>query len=365
MTQFPSEPLYQEDEDKKSRLTGDTNVPVSNEAEKFKITLEGQQADTYLGCLRRLIQRARTNQFFPSPRAQENLYRLMCPASNFGLDNQIRLNHLNGMPSEPDIGRVLADKEAAIRFLNMNDNADIWSRTDPASLRLHKRIQYYREVVNAELPRRVNMEMKLRHIDHTNKIAQFYTIFERYDPGEGIFTRYTIQLSHRHTNWNQPQIELDGDDLKATVEFRNVISRYHSDEAEFAFILLSEVPSIQVEEVVRGRIGPLWFQQSNAPAEIKELLKDRPGEFILNFPLERVGIVSKDSNTKEDLNNDPFARLYRSVLTGEDQKLANQKAEDLGYKVYKERKFCCTSGVYEPLQRLLASRGARCVIYTI
>jgi hypothetical protein len=367
MSDLPTQPTYIPDPSE--RLTGDRDSqevesPVA-QPERFKICLEGESADSYLAVLRRLIQMARTNQYFPSPKGQDNLYRLMSPSSNFGLDNKIRLNDLNGMPSEPDIGRVLADKDAARRFLAMNDNADILSRTDPAALRLHKRISYYRDVEKSELPKRVNLEMKLRSLDHNAKIAQFYSIFERYDPGEGIFTRYTIQVSHQHTRWNQPQIELAGDDLSATTDFRNVISRYHSDEAEFAFILLSEVPSIKVEEVVRGRVGPLWFHQSNAPEEIRQLLAKHPSDFILNLPLERVGILSKDQADKADLNNDPFGRLYRSSLTGSAREIADEKAASLGYRVYKERKFCCTKAIATPLRELLESRGCRCIIYTI
>ena len=360
-------PEYAE-EAKPDRLTGEKPAtPVApSYLDRFKIILEGEKADVYLTLLRRLISGGRTNQFYPNPRAQDNLYKLMAPAANFGLDNQIRLNHLNGLPSEPDIGRVLADKDACARFQQMNDNADILSRQDDASKRLHKRIAYYREVAKSELPRRVHMEMKLRTIDHVQKVAHFYTIFERYDPGEGIFTRYTIQLTHQHTRWNRQQIELQGDDLLATEAFRNVISRYHSDEAEFAFMLLCEVPSINVEEVVRARIGPLWFKESNSPPEIAALLESRPGDFILNFPLERVGIPSRENYNKEDLNNDPFARLYRSsIADGDARQIADRRAETLGYRVYKERKFCCTKGIAEPLKELLAQRGLRCVIYTI
>jgi hypothetical protein len=367
MSDLPNQPNYTADPTQ--RLTGETKSQEGEvsvvQPDRFKICLEGESADSYLTVLRRLIQMARTNQYFPSPKGQDNLYRLMSPQTNFGLDNKIRLNDLNGMPSEPDIGRVLADKEAGRRFLAMNDNADILSRTDPAALRLQKRILYYRDVEKSELPKRVNLEMKLRSLDHNAKVAQFYSIFERYDPGEGIFTRYTIQLSHRHTRWNQPQIELAGDDLSATTEFRNVISCYHSDEAEFAFILLSEVPSITVEEVVRGRVGPLWFHQSNAPEEIKELLNKHPGDFILNLPLERVGVLGKDQADKSDLNNDPFGRLYRPSLAPAAREIADEKAASLGYRVYKERKFCCTKGIAGPLKSLLESRGCRCIIYTI
>ena len=363
---LPQGPAYQDQSSPRLTLeNGGETLPDSAPPERFKIVLEGEQADIYLGILRRLIQGGRTNQFFPTPRGQDNLYRLMAPSASFGLDNRIRLNHLNGLPSEPDIGRVLADKDACFRFLQMNDNPDILSRKDEASLRLHKRIAYHREVAKAELPQRVHMELKVKAIDHAQKIAYFYSIFERYDPGEGVFTRYTVQLKHQHTRWNKPQIELQGDDLQATEAFRNVISRYHSDEAEFAFILLSEVPSITVDEVVRARVGPLWFKDSAAPTEIAELLSERPGEFILGFPLERVGIPSKENFNKDDNNNDPFARLYRASLSPDARLMADTRAESLGYRVFKDRKFCCTKGVEKPLRELLGQRGCRCVIYTI
>ena len=329
----------------------------------YKIVLRDDDANTFLEILRKLVRGGKLNQFFPNPNGMENLYRLMSPAGNLGIDPEIRINPRCGLPSEPDIGRVLADKEAAPRFLSRNDTAEVNARSDEASFKLHRRIQYLRDVHKSDLPKRINHELKLRRVDLGVKTASFYSIFERYDPGEGVFTRYTITLQHQDTRWNRHQIEMQGDDLKATEGFRNVISRYHSDEAEFAFILLSEVPSIKVEEVVRGRIGPLWFKEAETmPTEIRTLLEQNPGNFILNFPLERVVI---NSTAKEDLQADPFSRLYRHSVEGEARQFALEAAERLGYRVFKERKFCVTKGIAEPFKQLLAERNARCIVYTI
>lgn len=337
--------------------------PVVPDPTLYKVVLRDADADTYLEILRKLIRGGKLNQFFPNPTSLENLYRLMSPSGNLGIDPQIRLNPRCNMPSEPDIGRVLADKDAALRFLQRNDTADVRARNDEASAKLHRRLAYLRDVAKSDLPKRVNLELKLRRIDLTTKTASFYSIFERYDPGEGVFTRYTITLQHQHTRWNKNQIELQGDDLQVTEAFRNVISRYHSDEAEFAFMLLSEVPSIDVEEVVRGRVGPLWFKEADTmPDEIRALLEKHPGNFIMNFPLERVVV---NSNTKEDLLADPFARMYRFSVEGEAQRFAMEKAEKLGYRVFKERKFCVTKGIAPAFQQLLADRKARCIVYTI
>lgn len=336
-------------------------VPL--DSAQYRIVLENEDADTYLEALRRLIKGGKLNQYFPNPNGLDNLYRLMAPAGNLGIDPSIRLNPRCNMPSEPDIGRVLADKDASGRFLQRNDTADVRARSDEASQKLHRRLQYLRDVNRSDLPQRYSLELKLRRIEPATKTAHFYAVFERYDPGEGIFTRYTITLEHQNQRWSKNQIELMGDDLQVTEAFRNVISRYHSDEAEFAFILLSDVPNIKVEEVIRARVGPLWFSEAETvPDEVRALLSQHPGNFIMNYPLERVVV---HSSLKEDLLADPFTRLYRTTVSGEAAEFAAERAETLGYRVCKERKFCVTKGILAPFQNLLAERNARCIVYSV
>jgi hypothetical protein len=209
--------------------------------------------------------------------------------------------------------------------------------------------------------------MWLRQVDDIKRVTYFTTIFERYDPGEGVFVRYTIQLAQHHARWSKAQIELQGDDLEYTQAFRNVISRYSSDEAEFAFILLSDLPNISVQEVVRARVGPLWYDGVQMPAEIEALMAKHPGNFILNLPSERVNAPSDKvaSSVREDKNCDPFARFYRDSLVPEVRPLAEARAEKLGYHVFKERKFCCTRGIELPFKEFLHKHGHRCVIYRV
>ena len=97
---------------------------------QYKIVLRDQDADAFLTMLRKLVRGGKLNQFFPNPTGMENLYRLMSPSGNLGIDPEIRLNPRCGMPSEPDIGRVLADKEACTRFLSRNDTAEVMARQE-------------------------------------------------------------------------------------------------------------------------------------------------------------------------------------------------------------------------------------------
>ena len=212
-----------------------------------------------------------------------------------------------------------------------------------------------------ELPDRFRLDLKLKRTNEQEQTADFIALFERFDPGEGVFTRYTIHLRHQNVRWAKPKVELLGDDLRYTEEFRNVISRYSSHEAEFAFILLSDVAGITVEEISRGRIGPLWMTGVSAPEPIEELLKAHPGNAILNFPYEKVFVPEVEGKTDE--NRDPFSRLYRTSLSQENRELADARAKSLGYIVHKERKFACTRPILAPLKELMVKLGKPCVVY--
>lgn len=359
--QPPSSPQYEEMEPSRPSHAEESGE-ASPSFERVPVqVLEGEHAETYCKLLEGLIRGGKPNNTFPSGRGLANLVYLLRPSTNRGLVDQVRVNLRNGLPHEPDVGRVIADKDICKKVLQSHDLASVRSRQDEASKRLVNRLDYYQDVAKRELPERFRLDLKLKRIDETNQIADFIAVFERFDPGEGVFTRYQIHLRHQCDRWSKPKVELKGDDLRYTEEFRNVISRYSSDEAEFAFILLSDVAGITVQEISRGRIGPLWMKGVPCPPEIAELLERHPGNVILNFPHEKVFVPEVEG--KEDDNRDPFARLYRESLSAENKELADARAAKLGYIVHKDRKFACSKPILAPLRKLCADLGKPCVIY--
>lgn len=339
--------------------------PAPGEAPTFERDpiqlVRGQQAEAYCQLVESLIRGGKPNSAFPSGRGAENLVYLMRPSVNRGLADEVQVNLRTGLPNEPNIGRVISDKDVCEKILRTHDVESVRTRQDEASQRLVRRIEYYREVEKRELPERFRLDLKLKRTDEKEQTADFIALFERFDPGEGVFTRYTIHLRHKNQRWAKPKVEILGDDLRYTEEFRNVISRYSSHEAEFAFILLSDVHGITVEEISRGRIGPLWMNGVDAPEPIAELLKAYPGNAILNFPQEKVFVPEVQGKT--DDNRDPFARLYRPSLSAENKELADARAQSLGYVVHKERKFACTKPLVGPLKELMVKLGKPCVVY--
>lgn len=341
------------------------NSPAPGEGPTFERDpiqiVRDSQAEAYCQLVESLIRGGKPNSSFPSGRGAENLVYLLRPSVNRGLSNEVQVNLRTGLPNEPNIGRVIADKDVCQKILRTHDVDSVHARADEASQRLIHRIEYYRDVDKRELPERFRLDLKLKRTDEKEQTADFIALFERFDPGEGLFTRYTIHLRHKNQRWAKPKVELLGDDLRYTEEFRNVISRYSSHEAEFAFILLSDVAGITVEEISRGRIGPLWMNGVEAPEPIAELLQAHPGNAILNFPHEKVFVPEVQGKT--DDNRDPFARMYRASLTQENQELADARAKSLGYVVHKERKFACTKPLVAPLKELMVKLGKPCVIY--
>lgn len=362
----PASPQYEELEPRRYTPTApEDHEKVEQAPPSFERTpmqrLVGERAEAYCKLLEGLIRGGRPSNSYPSGRGVGNLVYLLRPSTNRGLSNELKVNLHNGLPSEPDIGRVIADKDICQKLLRSHDVAAVRERVDEASKRLVNRLEYYHDVEKRRLPERFRLDLKLKRIDEKQQIADFIAVFERFDPGEGVFTRYNIHLQHQSDRWSKPKVELMGDDLRYTEEFRNVISRYSSDEAEFAFILLSDIPGIKVQEVSRGRIGPLWMKGILAPEPIKELLDKHPGNAILNFPFEKVFLPEVEGRTDE--NRDPFARLYRQSLDEENQILADARAKKLGYVVHKERKFACTKPILAPLRALCQELGKPCVIY--
>ena len=355
----PTSPQYKQVEPAASQSGGGDAAP-SFERDPIQI-LSGQQAETYCNLVESLIKGGRPNNSYPSGRGVANLVYLLRPSTNRGLSDNVRVNLRNGLPDEPDVGRIIADKDICQKVLRSHDLASVRSRTDEASLRLVRRLDYYLEVNQRELPERFRLDLKLKRVDEQQQTADFIAVFERFDPGEGVFTRYNIHLQHKSDRWSKPKVELQGDDLRYTEEFRNVISRYSSDEAEFAFILLSDVPGITVQEISRGRIGPLWMKGVPGPPPIKELLEKHPGNVILNFPFEKVFVP--ETEDKEGANRDPFARLYRENLSADNKEMADARAAQLGYIVHKERKFACSKPILGPLKELTKQLGKPSVVY--
>lgn len=321
------------------------------------MTVEGDTLTRYVRRLTSLIDAARLNHFYPDPRRLRNVYEAMVPTS---VRPAVKIDPRTGMPAEREVSRVFTDARLACEAVEPSPDSVSQSA---AAQRVRAR-QVYHDFLRSHPPGEpTSLAVKLRRIEGGARKASFIVVFDRFDLAEAVFTRYTIQLAQVSDNWKRQQVELVGDDLSYTANFRNAISRFTSHEAEFAFLLLSDLPNVTVHEVVRGRVGPLFIRGAEMPPEFAELVAQDDAA-ILHLPLDRAGIeVTRDGC------GDPLAILYRDFLRQtaglENAEPVERRAKQLGYHVWKERKFCCTPGLAAPLSRVLDARGGRCVIRTL
>lgn len=319
--------------------------------------VEGEALERYLRRLTALIEAARLNHFYPDPRRLRNVYEAMLPTS---VRPTLKIDPRTGMPAESEVSRVFTDARLACEAV---EPAPPGAQQSAAAQRVRAR-QSYHAYLRAHPPGEpTSLALKLRRVEGDEKKASFTVVFDRFDLAEAVFTRYTIQLAQVSDNWKRQQVELVGDDLSYTANFRNAISRFTSDEAEFAFLLLSDLPNVEVHEVVRGRVGPMFVRGAEMPPDFAGLITDDDAA-ILHLPLDRAGI-----DVTRDGCGDPLAVLYRDFLRqtagAENADPVEQRARQLGYHVWKERKLCCTLDVAEPLSRVLEARGGRCVVRTL
>lgn len=319
--------------------------------------VEGEALERYVRRLTALIDAARLNQFYPDPRRLRNVYEAMLPTP---LRRAIAIDARTGMPAEKEVSRVFTDARLAVEAA---EPAPQGTQQSAAAQRVRAR-QSYHAYLRAHPPGEpTNLALKLRRVEGDERKASFTVVFDRFDLAEAVFTRYTIQLGQISDNWKRQQVELVGDDLSYTRNFRNAISRFTSHEAEFAFLLLSDLPNVAVQDVVRGRVGPMYLRGAEMPPDFADVVVDDEAA-ILHLPLDRAGLeVARDGC------GDPLAVLYRDFLrqTAGDENAdpVERRARKLGYHVWKERKLCCTPGAAAPLSRVLDARGGRCVIRTL
>ncbi|MBD3239054.1 MAG: hypothetical protein GF331_00605 [Chitinivibrionales bacterium] len=324
------------------------------------IVLDGATADAYVARLIRAVRAARLNALFPPSQALVNHLSFLGPSGSHGLCPTIRVSAVNGLPTPFEVYRVKIDKELAAQFLERNVQ-----RTPAApESRLGRKVAYYRALREAEILPVNRMTVALRRQDVREGVAYLRVVQDRFDLATNQFVRYTILLMQRDSAWRRPLVDLDRDLEAPTERFRRIVSRFASHEAELAFVLLSEVGGLEVEDVRRGRIGPLLMPGAKVGRELETLLDPTcgpcaggPAPWILCCPEDRAGV-----DVRAHVSHDPLAPLFKDAVGEQARALIDRKADLLGYRVAKGRKFVCPEPLCRPLTQLCRKLGTPCIV---
>ncbi|TBR16921.1 hypothetical protein EPO15_18120 [bacterium] len=316
--------------------------------------VSGEPLERWCEAASRLVLSARLNKFFPDPFGIADSIRLMAPSAREGVYEGLVLDRTSGMPRIKDVVAVHADRANAPEFLRDAELRDARTGTP----RYQAKLKYYRTLSAVTLPPLHRLEVKLRRVYPERKVAAFEVTLDRFDAAENVWVRYTLLLEQSDSAWGGGLLERSGDYTTQTGAFRGLMEKYASDDSEITFLLLGKLPGIHIEEVVRGRVGPLWSPPCPPPEGW--FPKDVRGCYVLHCPLDRASV-----GMEADQDLDPFSNLYKDFLSAESRPIIEEAAQRLGYRVHKERKFACTPAAAPTLNARLATAKTQNVVYTL
>jgi len=295
----------------------------------------------------------RLNHWFPDPYGFAEYVRLLAPSARQGVYDGVHLDLTTGLPILKDFVMVRADRDVAKDFVEQNE-ARLAAGRSPTP-KVAAKLAYNRRLLAADLPPLTRLQVKLRRIDPARSAASFEVVFDKIDTAEMVFVRYTLLLEQEDRSWGSAFLERSGDYSLQTAAFREKMEKFTQDDSEIAFLLLGKLEGVRLEEVTRGRIGPLWSPFSSAPEGWSS-----PNAFILHLPLDRAS-----TDLSDDRDNDPFEDLYRQFLSPYSRPLVAEEALRLGYRVHKDRKFVCTREAEPALRSKLREARTQNMVYTI
>jgi len=342
-------------------LTVEGPTPENPTAATRDVVLSGELGDAYVQRLVRGVRAARLNALFPPEQKLCAHLSFLGSGGSSGVYDELRLSPQNGLPTAREILRVKIDKDLTADFLSRAAE----QRPPPEGSRMARRIAYYSRVAKQEVMPVNRMRVELRQQVPDENLAAFRVVFDRFDLAANQFVRYTILLEQHDRFWRRRHVIVDDNELTAPTEgFRRTVGRFASHEAELAFVLLSDVPGIEVEDVRRARVGPMLLPGMVADAALQALLdpERNPGAagappWVLCFPEDRAGLEVAEHSGK-----DPLAPLLREAVGETARELVDAKADQLGYRVAKSRKFVCPEPLKTSLSRLCKEVGAPSIV---
>lgn len=342
--------------------TSDPAAPAGDE-----LVLAGDAAQAYVDVVGKAIARARLSEQYPPGRRLAAQIEAMGPRVHGGLYAELRVDRRSGLPGYREWARVATDAALSARVLaELPPEPELQARArkEPHGIWgkqwLKQRYHAYLSGIDATPPS--HMMVKLRRVDPAERRAWFHVVLDKLDH-TGVFVRASIDLSQASSFWSRPMLELDEDAARETEGLRTIVYRLTSLDAELTLVRLAETPSLQVERVIRGTVGPIWVPGVAMPAVLAAELQGPPEP---GFAIAGFGLDMAAADLASDGDNDPFEELASERLPAEARAALLEARRRLGYRVYKDRKLVVSSVVAaDAVQRVCTRMGTRNVVYVL
>lgn len=270
-----------------------------------------------------LLEVARLGSQFPDAVKWRSLLELLGKQSPKGRALEIARSDVSGLPTVRSLAKLHRLQFVAREFFKAH-------RKQP----LKEARAFSMALAALELPPISHTHVRLMKKD---KVSRFVLTHERV---ELTAIRFTIVLEQRSGG----HVVLGKDQLaRCSVKFETTLLQACEGSALEANRVLSEVPGVEVVEVLRGQLGPfvsgLWPAPEELPVDVKALrsVVKEPGSAVLSVQLERLGAdVARTSLLDPWVGDEPPVK---------------------GKHLARERRLFCTPDLEPALKALLSQLG--------
>ena len=326
-------------------------------------TLTGDEESHYVKALGAILRAARLNSQWPDARRMASHLSALAPELHGGLYPGLAVDVRVGLPSYREWTRVQTDVRIATEQLDqLGGRRELEAKATRAgegsihAKQLAKH-NYYSALTRVQLTPLGDMQVTLRRLEPAERRAHFHVVLDKLDVS-GLFVRYSIDLAQTDEFWTERVVVLDDEAAQHTEDFRSLVYKFTSYDAEFTFVKLASISNLSVERVIKGVVGPLWFPWTQLPDSIRPLLGER--QVVANFALDMAAI-----DLSADRDNDPFEDLIIERLSPEARAGYIDARHRWGYHVFKDRKFVCSRPLVGPLRQICAPEQTKNIIYPI
>ncbi len=351
--------------------------------------LEGRDALAYLKALNAALGAARPNAgFFDRRRLQATLDTLR-QGLELGMYPELLVDSRSGLPNLASITRARADHEVAESSLDqLRSEAELRRRAQESEVfsQLLARRQYFEGIAKLSPASADEHKVQVRKHDVASGTASFRLETSKLE-STGHFLRVVIELTQVSSAWTRRVLDFapGGESAKASEDFRTMIYRWSSVDAETLFVHLHEIEGVSVERVERGIIGPWNFRlgahgptstaaeaRIHAPLQLPgDLLTDAFADWTKQRPAGAEGLSGLLSlqwdtaalDVGDEKSNDPLHALMRDRVQEGERARYDELRKRFGFRVYKDRKFAISRSHAPALREWCKLMGTRNAIY--
>jgi len=325
--------------------------------------LVGDEERAYVQALVATLRAARLNNHYPDSRRLGSHLSALSPELHRGLYDGVEVDLRSGLPSSKEWTRVQTDVRLAQEQLRqLGDRRTLEAKARRGGdgsihAKLLAKHDYYSSLARIQLTPLGDMQVALRQLEPERRRAHFHVVLDKLDVS-GLFVRYSIDLTQTDEFWTERVVHLDEEAAQHTESFRALVYKFTSYDAEFTFAKLASMANLTVERVIKGVVGPICFPWTKTTPALQAILAGEPRGFVAMFALDMAAI-----DIAADGDNDPFEDLIIERLSPEARSGYERARRRYGYKVFKDRKFVCSSSLVAPLGELCVRARTKNIIY--